>query len=84
MRNGELSPNFREQALETLKGLLYIDPKSRPGQALFLNARARLREKTGSVRSPIKCSSCRSPRRNQAPGNENAGRGIGDKSSACR
>jgi hypothetical protein len=38
-----------EQALETLKGLLYIDPKSRPGQALFLSARARLREKTGQA-----------------------------------
>jgi hypothetical protein len=36
-----------EQALETLKGLLYIDPKSNAAHALFLNSRARLREKTG-------------------------------------
>jgi hypothetical protein len=36
-----------EQALETLEGLLYIDPQSRSGRDLFLNARARLREKTG-------------------------------------
>ena len=42
-----------EQALETLKGLLYIDPKSRPGQALFLNARARLREKTGRAEPDV-------------------------------
>jgi O-Antigen ligase len=42
-----------EQALETLKGLLYIDPKSRPGQALFLNARARLREKTGQAKPDV-------------------------------
>jgi hypothetical protein len=42
-----------EQALETLKGLLYIDPKSRPGQALFLDARARLREKTGQAKPDV-------------------------------
>jgi tetratricopeptide (TPR) repeat protein len=36
-----------EQALETLKGLLYIDPQSNAARTLFLNARARLREKTG-------------------------------------
>ena len=42
-----------EQALETLKGLLYIDPKSRPGQALFLDARARLREKTGQAQPDV-------------------------------
>jgi hypothetical protein len=42
-----------EQALETLKGLLYIDPKSRPGQALFLSARARLREKTGQAQPDV-------------------------------
>jgi hypothetical protein len=42
-----------EQALETLRGLLYIDPKSRPGHALFLNARARLREKTGQAQPDV-------------------------------
>jgi len=42
-----------EQALETLEGLLYIDPKSRPGQALFLSARARLREKTGQAQPDV-------------------------------
>jgi len=36
-----------EQALETLRGALYLDPHSRPARELFLNARARLREKTG-------------------------------------
>jgi hypothetical protein len=36
-----------EQALETLKGVLYLDPHSRAGRELFLTARARLREKTG-------------------------------------
>ena len=42
-----------EQALETLKGLLYIDPHSNPGRALFLNARARLREKTGTSQPDV-------------------------------
>jgi len=42
-----------EQALETLKGLLYIDPQSRPGRALFLSARARLREKTGQAQPDV-------------------------------
>jgi hypothetical protein len=42
-----------EQALETVKGLLYIDPQSRPGQALFLNARARLRENTGQAQPDV-------------------------------
>jgi hypothetical protein len=42
-----------EQALETVKGLLYIDPKSRSGRELFLNARARLREKTGQARPQV-------------------------------
>jgi hypothetical protein len=42
-----------EQALETLEGLLYIDPKSRSGQALFLSARARLREKTGQAQPDV-------------------------------
>jgi O-Antigen ligase len=33
-----------DQALETLRGVLYLDPFSKPGQALFLEARARQRE----------------------------------------
>jgi tetratricopeptide (TPR) repeat protein len=36
-----------EQALETIRGALYLDPHSRHSRELFLNARARLREKTG-------------------------------------
>jgi hypothetical protein len=36
-----------EQALETLKAVLYLDPHSRPGRELFVSARARLREQTG-------------------------------------
>jgi MFS family permease len=42
-----------EQALETLKGLLYLDAQSRPGRDLFLNARARLREKTGQAQPDV-------------------------------
>jgi hypothetical protein len=42
-----------EQALETVKGLLYIDPHSNPGRALFLTARARLREKTGTSQPDV-------------------------------
>jgi hypothetical protein len=38
-----------EQALETIRGALYVDPHSRPASELFLNARARLREKTGQA-----------------------------------
>ena len=33
-----------DEALETLKGVLYLDPFSKPAQALFLEARARQRE----------------------------------------
>jgi MFS family permease len=33
-----------DQALETLRGVLYLDPFSKPAQALFLEARARQRE----------------------------------------
>ncbi len=33
-----------DQALETLRGVLYLDPYSKPGRALFLESRARLRE----------------------------------------
>jgi tetratricopeptide (TPR) repeat protein len=36
-----------EQALETVRAVLYLDPHSRSAHQLFLNARARLREKTG-------------------------------------
>jgi O-Antigen ligase len=36
-----------EQALETIRGTLYLDPHSTPARDLFLNARARLREKSG-------------------------------------
>jgi hypothetical protein len=36
-----------EQALQTIRGALYVDPQSKPARALFLDARARLREKTG-------------------------------------
>ena len=42
-----------EQALETLKGLLYIDPQSRPGQALFLNARARSARRPGQAQPDV-------------------------------
>jgi len=42
-----------EQALETLKGMLYLDPKSIPGRSLFLDARARLREKTGTSQPDV-------------------------------
>jgi O-Antigen ligase len=42
-----------EQALATLKGLLYLDPHSVPGRKLFLDARARLREKTGTSQPDV-------------------------------
>jgi tetratricopeptide (TPR) repeat protein len=38
-----------EQALETIRGMLYLDPHSRSGRQLFLDARARQREKAGSA-----------------------------------
>ena len=38
-----------EQALETIKGALYLDPHGPRARQIFLNARARLREKTGSA-----------------------------------
>jgi hypothetical protein len=43
-----------KQALDTLKGLLYIDPQSNAARGLFLNARARLREKTGTAQPDVK------------------------------
>ncbi len=36
-----------EQALETIRGVLYLDPHSAHARTLFLDARARMREKTG-------------------------------------
>jgi hypothetical protein len=42
-----------EQALETVRGVLYLDPHSAPARALFLDARARLREKTGLAQPGI-------------------------------
>jgi predicted Zn-dependent protease len=38
-----------EQALETLRGVLYLNPHSGPGRQLFLDARARQREKAGTA-----------------------------------
>jgi hypothetical protein len=38
-----------EQALETLRGALYLNPHSVPARNLFLDARARQREKAGSA-----------------------------------
>ena len=38
-----------EQALDTVRGALYLDPHSRAASALFLDARARQREKAGAA-----------------------------------
>ena len=38
-----------EQALETISGALYLNPHSNPARQLFLDARARLREKAGTA-----------------------------------
>jgi tetratricopeptide (TPR) repeat protein len=38
-----------EQALETLRGVLYLNPHSEPARRLFLDARARQREKAGTA-----------------------------------
>ena len=38
-----------EQALDTIRGALYLDPHSRTSRQLFLDARARQREKAGRV-----------------------------------
>ena len=38
-----------EQALETLRGALYLNPHSGPASQLFLDARARQREKAGTA-----------------------------------
>jgi hypothetical protein len=45
--------NAPEQALDTLRGALYLDPHSRAAGQLFLDARARLREKTGMANPGI-------------------------------
>ena len=42
-----------EQAMKTIRGALYLDPHSKPAGELFLNARARLREKTGLANPPV-------------------------------
>jgi MFS family permease len=39
-----------EQALETLRGVLYLNPHSGPASNLFLDARARQREKAGTAK----------------------------------
>ena len=38
-----------EAAIRTIRGALYLDPHSGPASQLFLNARARLREKNGQT-----------------------------------
>jgi hypothetical protein len=38
-----------EQALETIRGMLYLDPHSKAGAQVFLDARARQREKAGAA-----------------------------------
>ena len=42
-----------QDALETIRGALYLDPHSKPASALFLTARARLREKTGTAQPDV-------------------------------
>jgi tetratricopeptide (TPR) repeat protein len=42
-----------EQALETLRGALYLNPHSGPARALFLDARARQREKAGTAKPQV-------------------------------
>ena len=38
-----------EQAVETVRGALYLDPHSKAASQLFLDSRARLREKSGAA-----------------------------------
>ena len=38
-----------EQALDTIRGMLYLDPHSKAGAQIFLDARARQREKAGAA-----------------------------------
>ena len=42
-----------EAAVKTIRGALYLDPHSQPASALFLNARARQREKTGRANPAV-------------------------------
>ena len=42
-----------EQALDTIRGALYLDPHSKAATAIFLDSRARQREKAGSVQPPL-------------------------------
>jgi hypothetical protein len=42
-----------EQALETLKGALYLNPHSGPASKLFIDARARQREKAGTAKPKL-------------------------------
>ena len=42
-----------QEALDTIRGALYLDPHSKPASALFLTARARLREKTGTAQPDV-------------------------------
>jgi O-antigen ligase/polysaccharide polymerase Wzy-like membrane protein len=42
-----------EAAVKTIRGALYLDPHSGPASQLFLNARARLREKTGRANPAV-------------------------------
>jgi hypothetical protein len=42
-----------QEAVKTIRGALYLDPHSKPASALFLNARARLREKSGTAQPEV-------------------------------
>jgi hypothetical protein len=42
-----------EQALGTIRGALYLDPHGPRARAIFLNARARMREKTGTAQPSL-------------------------------
>jgi hypothetical protein len=42
-----------QEAVKTIRGALYLDPHSKPASALFLNARARLREKSGTAQPQV-------------------------------
>ena len=42
-----------EQAIDTIRGALYLDPHSKASAQLFLDARARQREKTGSAKPDL-------------------------------
>jgi hypothetical protein len=40
------------EALETVRAVLFLDPLSRPGGQLFLDARVRLRQKEAEAAAP--------------------------------